>query len=793
MNIFKKKSFFSGNAGKWIIVGFLSCILGTVFAPSVPVQADESKERLVFDTTSETGDGYEWDAASKTLTLSGCTLDGQGLNLPGDSVIVLKEGTENFINVQGENGIYTQDKLTITGDGSLSITTSEYGIFNSVCIKGNSTVNINSGKSGIYVWDSWEPVQILENAALNIITQESGIETTAFVGVEISGSTVISIDAQVEGGIRCDTLKVSGCQKLDISAGTNAVCVDTDPLLIKDCEELSIHSAGNGLIGISISIENTTFDITTVGVGLVPDNSLTLKNITSGVFHPGEHGGAIDAGQVTIDSSKLNIESGNRGIECSPKSLTIQNNSTVEIASEYAKTMKNLTLDASSSMTLSGNTETVLPDSDTWKINGTFINNGAFINNGVLEGNGTFVNNGIFTQEKTGSFAFDGQMESSQDSLVYVSGADAETTEKLSGLGTVMSIMESPLDYTKEPVPEDGAGYSWDAATKTLILSGLQMRLSSEAADTAAIRLPEGAKIQLASGTKNSIEVKGENGKGIRGEGDLLVYGGGSININSLRGIAVDTGSTLTLVDTAVSLSAPAGITTQTLYTSHAQLAIMATEEGTCVTATKGIQIEASNIGWYSQAGTVLRVPNEEAGADVVQMAGLPEGVEVSRTDEGVLVLISSDDISLLKNLEIMNNYSSAHVVFFESNTDTVIPYVIVEDNTTVSEPKVTKDGYTLTGWYVSSDFSGESYNFDTPVVSDKTLYAKWKKNESPADPGSESTPEANPLEGNNSKLPSDNTEKSPIPSTGDNSYFELYYLLLVLSAGVLLIRKIVR
>ena len=67
------------------------------------------------------------------------------------------------------------------------------------------------------------------------------------------------------------------------------------------------------------------------------------------------------------------------------------------------------------------------------------------------------------------------------------------------------------------------------------------------------------------------------------------------------------------------------------------------------------------------------------------------------------------------------------YTVKFEANGGTPVADAItsIEFGYKISEPETTKTYYTLVGWYKDSDFSQKFY-FDTEVVSDITLYAKW-------------------------------------------------------------------
>ena len=71
---------------------------------------------------------------------------------------------------------------------------------------------------------------------------------------------------------------------------------------------------------------------------------------------------------------------------------------------------------------------------------------------------------------------------------------------------------------------------------------------------------------------------------------------------------------------------------------------------------------------------------------------------------------------------------SQNHTVTFQTNGADSISSKSVEDGEKVSEPDPApqKSGYDFMGWYTDSSFTTK-YDFDTPVTSNITLYAKWK------------------------------------------------------------------
>ena len=82
---------------------------------------------------------------------------------------------------------------------------------------------------------------------------------------------------------------------------------------------------------------------------------------------------------------------------------------------------------------------------------------------------------------------------------------------------------------------------------------------------------------------------------------------------------------------------------------------------------------------------------------------------------------------------------TETHVVTFDSAGGTSVELQVVGDSWLVKKPAdPTMDGYTFVGWYLADGVT--EFDFDTPVTSSFTLYAKWAKDETP-DPTPEPTP----------------------------------------------------
>ena len=84
------------------------------------------------------------------------------------------------------------------------------------------------------------------------------------------------------------------------------------------------------------------------------------------------------------------------------------------------------------------------------------------------------------------------------------------------------------------------------------------------------------------------------------------------------------------------------------------------------------------------------------------------------------------------------NAPSGKYIVRFITNTydekneisSTEVTSQIVESGETAEEPAATKAGYTFDGWYTQSSYSSYYiYDFATTITSERTLYARWRKN----------------------------------------------------------------
>ncbi|MGN0504697.1 MAG: InlB B-repeat-containing protein [Ruminococcus sp.] len=83
---------------------------------------------------------------------------------------------------------------------------------------------------------------------------------------------------------------------------------------------------------------------------------------------------------------------------------------------------------------------------------------------------------------------------------------------------------------------------------------------------------------------------------------------------------------------------------------------------------------------------------------------------------------------SLKDNGKILLSEAKNYTVIFNCNGGSPIESQIVQENSTIQQPTApTKEGYTFAGWYSDSGLT-QAFDFNTPISTDITLYAKWNE-----------------------------------------------------------------
>ena len=87
-----------------------------------------------------------------------------------------------------------------------------------------------------------------------------------------------------------------------------------------------------------------------------------------------------------------------------------------------------------------------------------------------------------------------------------------------------------------------------------------------------------------------------------------------------------------------------------------------------------------------------------------------------------------TNNITLVASYEIKKENVENYIIKFDTDGGSAILDQVVEKNENVKMPeKPVREGYTFIGWYLDDD----AYNFDTPVIKNLILKAKWEKEKS--------------------------------------------------------------
>lgn len=95
----------------------------------------------------------------------------------------------------------------------------------------------------------------------------------------------------------------------------------------------------------------------------------------------------------------------------------------------------------------------------------------------------------------------------------------------------------------------------------------------------------------------------------------------------------------------------------------------------------------------------------------------------------GKLVLDGEGNIEIYNSTGIIENIESFYQVKFDTYGGTSIDPEIIEKSETIIKPEnPIREGYTFGGWYSDPNFTTE-FDFNNPITSNTTIYAKWTKN----------------------------------------------------------------
>ncbi len=274
----------------------------------------------------------------------------------GKITLTAAEGTENtFItNIDGENGIYSKQDLTINGGGAINVTADGNGIR---CKKdleiGACDLDVTAGNNGI---KGDKSVKITKkNRSVTVVSDGDGIKSDLAPETDTTGGTVtinggtISITANSTtetdntvsngDGIQADTL-------LKIAGGTINITAAGEAL---KANASSITDATPAEYDGCIEISGGTLDLTAGEDGVkavknisVSGGDITIRNSLDGiqvneVTYTDSTETTVDAyveGSIDISGGVIDITSTEDGIQCGTGNITISDTADIAVASK---------------------------------------------------------------------------------------------------------------------------------------------------------------------------------------------------------------------------------------------------------------------------------------------------------------------------------------------------------------------------------------------------------------------------------------------------------------------------
>ncbi|MGB4214438.1 MAG: InlB B-repeat-containing protein, partial [Dethiobacteria bacterium] len=264
----------------------------------------------------ESGEGWTWDAAAKTLTLSGINLDVGlkeeefAIQLPDGAKIVLAEGTNNSISNSYGMGILCCDgSLEVTGGGNLSLDTNFHGIraYRNLTIDMTGNLGITVGEyMGLRVGKPGEGGDlVIRNCNTLSLLSEDDQCIRVDGDVSISNCGQVSVSGLDYNGIRnFGDVNITGCSQVSISGYYNGIRCAGD-VVIANCPDIQIRSIGE----LDEEDEDRT-DLngiyTDSGSVTITNSALTVYGAAFGIATGPTCASGVPGGDIIINNSFVN-------------------------------------------------------------------------------------------------------------------------------------------------------------------------------------------------------------------------------------------------------------------------------------------------------------------------------------------------------------------------------------------------------------------------------------------------------------------------------------------------------
>ena len=197
----------------------------------------------------------------------------------------------------------------------------------------------------------------------------------------------------------------------------------------------------------------------------------------------------------------------------------------------------------------------------------------------------------------------------------------------------------------------------------------------------------------------------------------------------------------VTLVDDALNLALSSvtkeGNVVTVPYTVSGDRAVTASQVSVLITS-GDIASDSSEILYYGKLADVS-ASTTEGSATFTLPEDLPSGYKVyvmaedvnstpSTLSENISTGSITDYASKPVEIELTQNFA---VQFFVDGTEQRNLAQTVEKGSTANDPssQLSKEGYTLDGWYSDESCTGNTFDFSTEIAENTKLYAKWVQN----------------------------------------------------------------
>lgn len=205
---------------------FLCMVILVLCTLAMPVSAADSIF-LPEQNSNISGDGWNWDAETKTLTLNNISITGSKeepvIAVPDGTTVVLADGTVNTITAYGKGqmsaALLCYGSLTIKGDGKLNTSNGFFGVFaNSGITIDSSTINIEECEYGIYANN--EIVINDSNVVVNGL--QYGIHSNQY-SIEIANSEITATGGEHAIYSKRGEVEITD-SKVNASGGDTGIC-----------------------------------------------------------------------------------------------------------------------------------------------------------------------------------------------------------------------------------------------------------------------------------------------------------------------------------------------------------------------------------------------------------------------------------------------------------------------------------------------------------------------------------------------------------------------------------------